>query len=259
MHPTNTAGDRLYQIIHAMYQAPQNESLLRAWARVLKLPEVNKLEAFRGLLSVGALVDEVETNVRKRGGKPTELYTRSLDQVRNVLMVNFETHRSSLNNLLKPEVVTDLEHCAAMYSEIDSEIPVPQEQIDSIKTQVNELFDEIAKSAFPEELRSRLLDLLEVIRQQISQFEIRGVTALHECLRQSLARLIEIYPAIQHQGNDPLLKRVIGVISGIGKICENAQKALPIIKVAAKLLPILAHTNNHMEIPEIADIEVLSK
>jgi hypothetical protein len=193
---TNTAADRLYRIIRDMY-AIQNENLVSAWAKVLGLPKADRLEVFRGILSLAALVDEVENTVQRQGGNAAQLYLRSLKQVRYVLMSGIDNHRANLNGLLKPEVINDLEHCAAMYSNLDHEISVPKDQIDSIRNRVEELFQGIAKSNLPEDLRNKLLDLLEVIRQQISQFEIRGVTALHECLRQSLARLMEIYPAVQ--------------------------------------------------------------
>lgn len=254
---TNTAADRLLRIMRDV-AASRNDTLVKVWSRVLGLQSSEKLEVFRGILSLAALVDEIETTVRKHGGSATPLYLRSLDKVRLMLMVNIENHANALNEILKPDVISDLEHCAALYANVDHEIPVAKEQIEEIKDRVEQLFRDISDSTLPEELRLRLLDLLEVIRQQLSQFEIRGATSLHECLRQSLARMMEIYPAVQQHRDNTLLKRVASVITDIGAICENAQKALPILKVAAKLLPLFSGGNNHHVLPEAVDVEVLT-
>jgi len=254
---TNTAADRLLRIMRDV-AASRNDTMVKVWARALELKSSDKLEVFRGILSLAALVDEIEITVRKHGGSATPLYLRSLDKVRLMLMVNVENHGNELNALLKPDVISDLEHCAALYVTIDHEIPVAKEQIGEIKDRVEQLFRDISDSTLPEELRFRLLDLLEVIRQQLSQFEIRGATSLHECLRQSLARMMEIYPTIQQHRDNPLLKRVAGVITDIGTICENAQKAIPILKVAAKLLPLFSNGSGHHALPETVDVEVLT-
>lgn len=257
MQETNTSADRLYRIIRDVFKAP-GDTMINIWPKVLHLPTKDRLEVFRGILSVAALVDEVETKVRQHEGKATGLYIRALDQVRLILMSNIDQHKNGLGELLKPEVVNDLEHCAAQYSEIDHEIPVAIEEVGSVKSHVDELFKEISNSKLPNDLRNSLLELLEVMRQQMAQFEIRGVTALHECLRQALARLMEIYPAIQEHRNEPLLKRLVGIVNDIGKICEKAQKALPIFKAAAKILPFLSSGCDHNVLPETIDVEVLT-
>ena len=257
MQETNTAADRLYRIIRDAFNAP-GDTMINVWAQVLHLPTKDRLQVFRGILSVAALVDEVETKVRQQGGKATNLYVRALDQVRLILMSNVDQHKNGLAQHLKSEVVNDLEHCAAQYSEIDHEIPIAKEDVNSIKIRVDELFQDISNSKLPNDLRNSLLELLEVMRQQMAQFEIRGVTALHECLRQALARMMEIYPAIQEQRNEPILKRLVGIVNDIGTVCEKAQKALPIFKAAAKLLPFLSSGCDHNALPETIDVEVLT-
>jgi chromosome segregation ATPase len=255
---TNTAADRLFRIINGVY-VRQNSNLLNIWSEVLNVPSKDKLELFRQILSVAALVDEIENTIRSHGGSGAKFYIRGLDQVRHALMVNVDNHRSVLNNILKPEVMTDLEHCAAKYSELDKEIPIAAEEVGTIKTRVDELFEDISRSNhLATELRQKLLDLLEVIRQQISQFQIRGATALQECLRQSLARLMEIYPSVQEQREESLLKRVISVVTDISTLCEKAQKALPLLKYVGKIIPLLASGNGHAATPEIMDAEILS-
>ncbi len=259
MQETNTAADRLFNIVNGVY-VKQNASLLDIWSDVLGVASKDKLEIFRRILSVATLVDEVESTVGRHGGNGAKLYVRALNQVRHALMVNLDNHRNALNGHLKPEVITDLEHCAAKYSEFDLEIRVSNEDVGDIRRRVDELFDDVARSNhLPTELRQKLLDLLEVIRQQIAQFQIRGATALQECLRQSLSRLLEIYPAFEEKREEPLLKRVVSVVTDISAICEKAQKALPLLRYAGKFIPLLTSGsgNGHAVIPEVLDAEVL--
>lgn len=253
---TNTAADRLYRIISGVYAA-QGENMSIVWARVLHLRSSNRLDVFRGVLSVAELVNEVESVVQRHGGHATPLYVRALDQVRNILASGVDIHRSNLNNILKAEVVNDLEHCQAMFYGVDPEVMAPNERLESIKRHVEELFQEVANSNFPDELRNKLLDLLETIRQQISQFEIRGVTALHECLRQALARLMEIYPAVQNQKEKPFFKKLFGVIADINSVCELAHKGFLAWKVATKLLPFFTQDANH-SISDSVEVEAVS-
>jgi hypothetical protein len=254
---TNTAADRLFSIVNGVY-VKQNASLLDIWSDVLDVASKDKLEIFRRILSVAALVDEVERTVLQHGGNGAKLYVRALNQVRHALMVNLDSHRNVLNGHLKPEVITDLEHCAAKYSEFDPEIRVSNEDIGDIRKRVDELFEDVAKSNhLPKELRQKLLDLLEVIRQQIAQFKIRGAAALQECLRQSLARLLEVYPAFEEKREEPLLKRVVSVVTDISAICEKVQKAIPLLKCAGRFIPLLTSGNGHAVIPEVLDAEVL--
>ena len=257
MQETNTAADRLFRIIREVQAAPGGEGMGIVWARALHLPSSgNRLEIFRGILSVAQLVDEVEAGVKRYGGNATKLYLRSLDQVRHAVIAGLDVPRVNLNGVLKIEIVTDLEHCAAMYSSIDHEVFVPKEQIESIKNQVADLYKEINESEFPDELRNSLLDLLEIIRQQMAEFEIRGAATLHECLRQSLARLMEIYSVEETKKNEPVLKKLFVIVTGINKLCELAQKSLPTLKMAKKLLAFIAPDASHL-ISDAVDVEVI--
>src|SRR6185369_15855937 len=141
---TNTAADRLFRIANGVFR--QDGNMLNIWSNVLDVPSKDKLEVFRRILSVAALVDEIENTVRQQGDRGSKLYLRALDQVRRCLIINVEGHRNHLNEFLTQGVVTDLEHCAARYSELDREIPVPNEDVGNIKTRVNELFEDISKS-----------------------------------------------------------------------------------------------------------------
>jgi hypothetical protein len=253
---TNTAADRLLRITREVQAAPAGEQMGPIWARALRVPAGNRIEIFRGILSFAQLIDEVEANVKRYEGNATKLYLRALDQVRHAVMAGLDIPRVNLNGQLKIEIVTDLEHCAAMYSSFDHEVFVPKDQVESIKGQVSELFTEIKESGLPDELRNSLLDLLEVIRQQMAEFEIRGAATLHECLRQSLARLMEIYSIEASKKNEPVLKKLFVIVTGINKLCELAQKTLPTLKLAKKLLTFVAPDANHL-ISDAVDVEII--
>jgi hypothetical protein len=47
-------------------------------------------------------------------------------------------------------------------------------------------------------------------------------------------------------------------ITDISAICEKAQKALPLLRYAGKLIPLLNSANGHAVIPEVLDAEVLT-
>jgi hypothetical protein len=51
---------------------------------------------------------------------------------------------------------------------------------------------------------------------------------------------------------------LVGVVTDISTICEKAQKALPVLKYAAKVIPLLGSGSGHAVIPESIDVEVLS-
>jgi hypothetical protein len=56
---TNTAADRLLRIMRDV-AASRNDTMVKVWARALELKSSDKLEVFRGILSLAALVDEIE-------------------------------------------------------------------------------------------------------------------------------------------------------------------------------------------------------
>jgi len=252
---TNTAADRLFRIVRDLASINPNEPLLNAWGKALRLPSAERLDVFRGILSMSALVDEVEVLVLRAGSPSAKLYQRSLVGVRHILTSNLDGVRAQLTNHLSPQLVNDLEHCAATYSLMDHEITVPPELVSEIKNKLETLFQDLKSSQLPDELRAQLLDLVEVMRQLISQFEIRGSAVLKDCLRQAVARMAEMYPVVQNHKSDPILKRLSGVISDIATVCERAQKALPILKIAAKILPFFSSEAGHQSIPETIEVE----
>lgn len=259
MAASNTAADRLFRIMKELASS-RNGTLVDVWAKVLRLPSSDRLEVFRGILSTSALVDEVESVIKQRGDHGAKLYERPLTPVRHILAASLDNHGNSLNGLLTPEVVNDLEHCAAWFATVDHEVRVDGEQINQLKDRVEKLVREVKAADLPRELKFKLMELLEVMRQQISQFEIRGATALQECFRQSLVRLMEMHAEIEEHKHksEPLLKRVVSVITDIGKICDAAQKALPLLKTVGKLVPLLLTDSDASSASEPIEAEVMT-
>lgn len=254
---TNTAADRLLRIVKNVY-AHSDGPLIHVWAQVLEVSSKDKPEVFRRILSVYSLVDEVESTAVQQGKTAASLYVRSLQQIRQAIMYNLDGQRVHLNPFLRPEVIADLEHCAAMYASIDNETALPSETVTGIKKRVDELFTDITNSNLPRGLRKQMLDLLEIIRQQIAQYQIRGATALHDCLRQSVARLMEMYPEIEEEQENPLLKKFLVVISTISAACDATQKALPLLKSAGHFLSVISGPSaDHTTLSNVVDAEVL--
>jgi len=113
----------------------------------------------------------------------------------------------------------------------------------------------IVVDCVPEEIKQyHLRDLNEDAAVVNGEYQIRGVTALHECLRQSLARLMEIYPAVQSHKNEPIFKKLFGVMTDINTLCDLGQKGFLAWKIARKFLPLLTSDASH-SIPDAVEVE----
>jgi len=66
---------------------------------------------------------------------------------------------------------------------------IEQDQLEEIKQDTDSLFNEIVNSDLDKNLKVILLDLLEVIRRAIAEYQIRGAEGLKKAVAESVGRL----------------------------------------------------------------------
>lgn len=252
---SNTAAERLLRIARDVTATNQNESLLKMWARVLKLPGDERLIVFGGILALAKLIGDVETTVSRHAGGAAALYERSFECFRRALSVSLDTQRSAFDNDALKRMVVDFEHCVVLYAGIEQEAVVTQAALQSLRDQITDLFEEISQAEIPSELRTQLLDLLEVMRLQMAQYEIRGAAVLRECLRQALSRLLEVYPSLQEHSHLAVIKKLAAVVRDIETLAKGAKVASALASAAArKLLPFIWTTEASASVARVIDV-----
>lgn len=235
----NNPAGRLYVILSDAASKNEKEQVFKVWASVFGVEEAKETEIIRSLLSLQELVEEVHSLIENNTQLSSELFLKSFPNLRRAVSAqNLSNQWTNYKVRLNPETMTRLEFCAEVLSGEYGELPISDEEIVELKTQLAGLSEFVEKSSMQDELKVFVLIQLEELRRGIFDFKIHGAKGLRTALESVIGTTITQnvkYQEIKENDADVLL-RLGQFLDRLEGIMSKALKVKKALGNAAKLL-----------------------
>jgi hypothetical protein len=244
--PIDNPAGRLHQILlKAKHIAERGEARI-GWAKVFDIPLLDnnvlspegEKQLIESMIQLRILVDETEQSLRRIDGIP-ERYFRPFPRITRTPLTDLGLPFGNYINSITEGDLTVLEFCADKLSDNRPEGLVDEEQLKSLLTDVNNLFNEVNSSKLPSDLKKFILQQLEMIHSAIQQYRIRGIERLREVLSTSLGAIIVNGELVKAGSKTEEVSRFSQIFYSFVSIVSFASKATPLIEPISKVVRLL--------------------
>jgi hypothetical protein len=150
-------------------------------------------DVFRDLLELHKLTEDVERIMRAIASIDEDLHLEPLENIRKFLVFeNLSASWSNRRERLDKGDLKALTFCsrAISKSHFGGTEHIPQEELDELTEEVQSLYKKVNDSSLNFEIKSIILDQLEIIRRALHDYRIRGVSSLREALERNIGVLV---------------------------------------------------------------------
>jgi hypothetical protein len=187
--PTDNPAQRLLDILRRAREM-QNLPVMKMWAQVFNIPEMDAPTCYRVLGHLNGLVDSVEARIRQLPDLNHELYLRDLPTIRGIICVqHLQQHWHEVKRPLDQGVLTGLEFCANELSKLHTEDLIPEDVLAGIRAEFAELFESVSTAEISSDLKLVLFDILTSAILAIDQYKILGNDGLKKAVAYTLGML----------------------------------------------------------------------
>lgn len=256
---TNNAAWRLLNILRQAQQKHDNTRTREVWAEVLGVPKDSTVELLRKLGLLLQLCALAKAQLQAAGGTKLDTYTKRFDRIEKAFGANnLDSHWGPFKSHLTEAALDALEIGAHRLSEIMTESEIPQDELDQLRAQVDDLLTSVMDSDLHQPFKEFVTKHLELIRAAILEYRLRGTEGLREALERSIGSLV-LHPDVQDDVKTTSLgKKFLSVLSTVGmlvsltvntgKLIESG-KGLFLSSSAASTGPSIAGNHSHVGKP----------
>jgi hypothetical protein len=249
MSDTHNPAGRLLEIVRKAQLSAQKlrqNPAKAGWADVFGIPfesssfaltPEDDLALINYLIQLKLLIKETEQALRNIADLP-DRYLRPFPRIRDI--VNLTELQSPFGSYITPITEGDvvvLEFCAEKLSSYHLESAVAEDELNGILEDIHALYEMVIASDIHPELKTVILDALEVIRRAVHEYRVRGVARLEEALPMLVGsyvlnkKLIEAEEGKEEVG---FFRRVLGRYSSLVATASHTTK---LIEAAATYIP----------------------
>ncbi|NBB75604.1 MAG: hypothetical protein GVY35_18325 [Bacteroidetes bacterium] len=179
----NPAG-RLWHILNDAKKKGANLRTREVWGEVFDIDKNSTSQILEKQGEVIHLLMDVKRSIGGIDGLNKDLYLRQLPSIENALAnVRLSDKWEGFKNRLDDATMLSLAHCADKLSEYSNEIVLSQDDLQSLRKDVEALIDRILDGpTINPKLQEILLEHLEVIRRAIINYNLYGSKGLKEAV-----------------------------------------------------------------------------
>jgi hypothetical protein len=200
-------ASRLLAILSQVRQKPANSILKKVWGDAFGIHESKTFEIFHQLIMLSALVDEVEREIRLVPAIDHKLFLKYFPGIRQMLSIsNLDQSWQTAATRLDEATMTSLHFCSESLSRCRPD-RVSTSDLESLRKEIDDLFNGIQASDLNKELKAILSDLAESMRRAVAEYRLRGVLGMREELFLILEKLQRNYQVIEKNKDSQFLKQ----------------------------------------------------
>ena len=229
----NPAG-RFYSLLQQAHARPDAHKVRQVWAFVFDEDEKDDSAITRKIVELYQLGEEVKQLISMNDGVNKELYLSSFPQVeRAIFPLNLNSPWQGQKQQLNEGVMTRLQFCSELLSSYYKEEQLSKDELNSITSLVDALFEAVLSGSLEESIRLTLLEEIERLRTALSMYKIKGAKGLKQSLQSTIGMVVanqdDLSKASEKDKN--VIDR-LGLL--IDKIDSFTAKALKVHKVLSK-------------------------
>lgn len=183
----------------------------------------------RCLSQLFVLTDDVERILKAKEDEDYESYKIPLPKIRAAIIPSRlgEGFSSALAQIKDADIQL-LRLCAKAIEKDFSEKVVDEEEIIKIKSEVEELYEEIRRAEINQELKTVLLELLEAMRQAIHEYRIRGINSFKDSIALIIGKIIMNEELIKNSDSEEVRKvyKLLGKFSSLYSFAADTVQIL---------------------------------
>jgi hypothetical protein len=256
----NPAG-RFYNLLQQAKTRPDTHKVRDVWAHVFDESQKDDSAITRKVVELYQLGEEVKQLISMNNGVNKELYLSSFPQVeRAIFPLNLNTTWQGQKQQLNDGVMTRLQFCSELLSSFYKEEQLSVDELKSITTLIDNLFEAVLNGSLEESIRLTLLEEIERLRTALSMYKIKGAKGLKQSLQSTIGMVVANKDDLSKANEkDKYIIDRLGFL--IDKIDSFTAKALKVHKVLSKpfqslLGLVFKNDSTEVVVAEAGDIEV---
>jgi hypothetical protein len=241
LHDGNNPAARVHSVLRHVKDTGA-KYIIDGFANIFGVKPDEHGEVFRKLGLLSLELDQTELRLREIDNQYyLDIYLKALPRLRKIFSFqNFQIPWDQFRNgyIFEDDLKT-LEFCSAILSTHSPEDVLREDELKSLLEQVNSLWDEVLGSSLEKELKTKILDCLDQIRQAIRDYQILGTAGVERALSTGIVLVV----ITQHaKSNDPeTLKKFWNLIKKATALIKFAKLLAPYASRFMRLLELKRH------------------
>lgn len=236
MNYSNPA-ERLYYILEQINDIGSTVSFREAWGMIFDTEDITEILYVIG--DVLNLIKQTEELIESLDIDSTDkyFYIAPIKKISNGFKsIDLEADILRLKSYLDETTMTSLHFSVLMIKQNNSSAPsIEDEELKSLQIEIESLSSRVVGSALPIELKSFLVEKLEVLRKSLIKIQIGGIEELRKAVEESLGAAVLNREVISQNGNDQNVKGFFGVLAKIHQIVALTKDSKELITPLMKL------------------------
>jgi hypothetical protein len=240
MAKLNNPAGRLYEILSEAQNRNGGTTRLQL-AEIFQIHSDDTQELLRRMNELIELVNDAERSLRE--------LTEAQEIDSEDFLAPFPHIRATLNDMVRnlssnwdnfkrfgPDVLTSLRLSSSLLSKFQPEDVIDEQELKGFAVEVDTLNEKVMASSLETELKTVILDQLEIIRRAISEYRIGGTARLREALEISIGKYALNREIIEQHSDVEEVKGLKKVLFALGRYTWTGLKYAPLAERAVRAL-----------------------
>lgn len=191
MEVKNNPAGRLSDILHLALTYPQDKTLKVVWAGIFNINPDQTGLVLQMFAETISLVTETKKSIERIDDVDHELFLEPFKQIDLLFSrINMDAPWKNYLQYLDDKTLYGLRHASDKLSRVSGYKIIPENEIESIYSEIDQLLVEVIRSDFPEELKALFQKNLESLMHALLVYRIHGIDGLTNELDRAIGSLI---------------------------------------------------------------------
>lgn len=191
MEVKNNPAGRLYDLLQMAQKQSPKEPSRNAWAKVFDVNPQDTVLILQMMADLINLVIETKTSIKRLNDVDHEIYLKPFTKIERFLsQVSLDNPWEHWQRQIDETTLYGLQFAADKLSRINGSTTISEEDIDSIRNELEQFVNSVLKSDLPQGLKALFFRNLESIRHALLVYRIRGVDGLEDELERAIGSLM---------------------------------------------------------------------
>lgn len=245
MEVKNNPAGRLYDLLRAAQKHPAKDLARNAWAKVFDVEPNDTAALLKMLADLIGLVSESKSSIERLEDVDHGLYLKPFKRLETFFsQVNLDAQWAQWQGQLDEPTLYGLQFAADKLSRNAGSTSISEKDLESLRTELEQLVTSILKSDLPQVLKALFLRNLESVRHSLLVYRIQGIDGLEQELERAVGSLLlnkhQIPPKGDNSASRKFWERFFLVVDRINKavtLCRGTSElAGPTIQAIGQMI-----------------------
>lgn len=238
-------AERLYEILSLARKTASTGEMINVkevWVEVLGINVDNDTQVFSALVKLVSLTESIKKEIEKAKNKQKEYLVGELTKIEKSLMnLHLSNNAIDICHEITASNLQALQSCAVILDFIFDYKEITEEQLESIRRDINELINEILNSDLENEFKGFILKGLREIEYAINSYKISGLEGLKSLINENVGgillntRLVQSTRDSNNKNIKEMVEKVIKTFYSINTIITFTDNLKPLIGELGKI------------------------